>query len=110
MAQAAKNLEKAEKVIITGFANPQLDARLREERHVKASGCGLQAPGRDRAYIAYWLADGTLQGRRLHDVPGVGKLKVEPNTIRYDYEAEDPHRPSSPSGSSSPKRTSQLQL
>ena len=43
------------------------------------------------AYIAYWLADGnTFKVGDFIDVPGVGKLKVEPNSIQgYDYEAED---------------------
>jgi len=59
---------------------------------VKAFGlwdCKLQ--GAIGAYIAYWLADGnTFKVGDFIDVPGVGKLKVEPNSIQgYDYEAED---------------------
>lgn len=92
MAQAAKNLDKAGKVIITGFATPSSMRGFVKDDTVKAFGlwdCKLQ--GAIGAYIAYWLADGnTFKVGDFIDVPGVGKLKVEPNSIQgYDYEAED---------------------
>ena len=95
MAQAAKNLEKAGKVIITGFATPSSMRGFVKDDTVKAFGlwdCKLQ--GAIGAYIAYWLADGntfkvgdfiglvgdtgTSYGSHLHFELHVDKVPVDP--------------------------------
>ena len=42
-------------------------------------------------YVAYWLAKGNeLKVGGTIDVPELGNVKVEPNTIQgYDYKADD---------------------
>lgn len=92
MAQAAKNLNKAGKVIITGFATPSSMRDFVKDGTVPKFGlwdCKVQ--GAIGAYVAYWLAAGnTFKVGDEIDIPGVGKVKVESNKIQgYSYEAEN---------------------
>jgi AI-2 transport system substrate-binding protein len=91
MAQAAKNLNKAGKVIITGFATPSSMRGFVKDGTVGKFGlwdCKVQ--GSIASYVAYWLAAGnTFKVGDSVDVPGIGKLKIEPNTIQgYTYTAD----------------------
>jgi AI-2 transport system substrate-binding protein len=59
MAQAAKNLKRAGKVIITGFATPSSMRNFVKDGTVPRFGlwdCKVQ--GAIGAYVAYWLAAG----------------------------------------------------
>ncbi|MTI57886.1 MAG: autoinducer 2 ABC transporter substrate-binding protein LsrB [Geosporobacter ferrireducens] len=92
MAQAAKNLKKDGKVIITGFATPSSMRDFVKDGTVPKFGlwdCKIQ--GAIGAYVAYWLAAGnTFKVGDAIEVPGIGSLKVEPNTIQgYSYTAEN---------------------
>lgn len=92
MAQAAKNLGKAGKVIITGFATPSSMRDFVKDGTVPKFGlwdCKVQ--GAIGAYVAYWLAAGnTFKVGDSINVPGIGNLKIEPNTIQgYSYTADD---------------------
>lgn len=82
-AQAAKNKGKAGKVIITGFATPNSMRDFCKDGTVPKFGlwdCKVQ--GAMGAYLAYWLAAGnTFKVGDTIDIPDVGKVKVEPNTI-----------------------------
>lgn len=92
MAQAAKNLDKAGDVIITGFATPSSMRDFVKDGTVPKFGlwdCKIQ--GAIGAYVAYWLAAGnTFEVGGTIEVPGIGTLTVEPNSIQgYDYSADD---------------------
>jgi AI-2 transport system substrate-binding protein len=92
MAQAAKNLKKSGKVIITGFATPSSMRGFVKDGTVPKFGlwdCTIQ--GGIASYIAYWLAAGnTFKVGDSIDVPGIGKLKIEPNTVQgYTYTANN---------------------
>jgi AI-2 transport system substrate-binding protein len=92
MAQAAKNMNRAGKVIITGFATPSSMRGFVKDGTVPKFGlwdCTIQ--GGIAAYIAYWLSAGnTFKVGDSIDVPGVGTVKVEPNTIQgYNYTADN---------------------
>jgi len=92
MAQAAKNLQKNGKVIITGFATPSSMRDFVKDGTIPQFGlwdCKVQ--GAIGAYVAYWLAAGnTFKVGDTIEVPGIGSLKVEPNTIQgYSYTADD---------------------
>ncbi|HNX63742.1 MAG TPA: autoinducer 2 ABC transporter substrate-binding protein LsrB [Oscillospiraceae bacterium] len=82
-AQAAKNKGKAGKVIITGFATPNSMRDFCKDGTVAKFGlwdCKIQ--GAMGAYLAYWLAAGnTFKVGDTIDIPDIGKVKVEPNTI-----------------------------
>lgn len=92
MAQAAKNLNKDGEVIITGFASPNSMRDFVKDGTVNSFGlwdCKIQ--GKIGAYVAYYLASGNeLKVGDTIDIPGIGELKVEPNSIQgYEYESED---------------------
>jgi AI-2 transport system substrate-binding protein len=92
MAQATKNLDMKGKVIVTGFATPSSMRSFVKDGTITKFGlwdCKLQ--GAIGAYIAYWLAAGnTFKVGDSINVPGVGKLKVLPNTVQgYKYTAKD---------------------
>lgn len=82
-AQAAKNKGKAGKVIITGFATPNSMRDFSKDGTVVKFGlwdCKVQ--GAMGAYLAYWLAAGnTFKVGDTIDIPDIGAVKVEPNTI-----------------------------
>lgn len=82
-AQAAKNKGKAGKVIVTGFATPNSMRDFCKDGTVVKFGlwdCKIQ--GAMGAYLAYWLAAGnTFKVGDSIDIPDIGKVKVEPNTV-----------------------------
>lgn len=93
MAQAAQNkgLTK-EDVIITGFASPNSMRQYLLNDTIENHGLwDVTDQGALAVYIAYYLAQGNkLKVGDEIDVPNIGKVKVEPNTVQgYDYEAED---------------------
>lgn len=92
MAQATKNLKREGSVIVTGFATPSSMRGFVKDGTIPAFGlwdCKIQ--GAMGAYLAYWLAAGnTFKVGDEIDIPGIGKVKVEPNSIQgYDYNADD---------------------
>lgn len=93
MAQAAQNkgLNK-EDVIITGFASPNSMRQYLENDTIENHGLwDVKDQGALAVYIAYYLAQGNeLKVGGTIEVPGMGEVKVEPNTVQgYEYEAED---------------------
>lgn len=93
MAQAAENKGlTAEDLIITGFASPNSMRGFIENGTIVNHGLwDVQDQGALAVYIAYYLAQGnTLNVGDTLDVPTIGEITVEPNTIQgYDYEADD---------------------
>lgn len=93
MAQAAENKGlKAEDLIITGFASPNSMRQFIENGTIRNHGLwDVQQQGALAVYIAAYLAQGNeLKVGDTLDVPNIGKVTVEPNTVQgYDYEAED---------------------
>ena len=85
MAEATRKagLNK-EDIIITGFATPSSMREYIHDNTIEAFGlwdCGLQ--GAMGAYIAYWLASGnTFSVGDSIDIPTVGSVKVEKNSIQ----------------------------
>lgn len=93
MAQAAQNkgLNK-EDVIITGFASPNSMRQYLENDTIENHGLwDVKDQGALAVYIAYYLAQGNeLKVGGTIEVPEMGEVKVEPNTVQgYEYEAED---------------------
>lgn len=82
-AKAAKNLGMNGKVIITGFATPSSMKDFCKDGTVPKFGlwdCKIQ--GAMGAYLGYWLAAGnTFKVGDTIDIPTVGKVKVQPNTV-----------------------------
>ena len=82
-AKAAKNLGMNGKVIITGFATPSSMKEYCKDGTVPKFGlwdCKIQ--GAMGAYLGYWLAAGnTFKVGDEIDIPTVGKVKVQPNTV-----------------------------
>lgn len=92
MAQAAKNLNKAGKVIITGFSTPSSMKGFVKDGTIPKFGLwDCKEQGGIAVYVAYWLATGhTLKVGDSINVPGVGSLKVQPNTVQgYTYTSPD---------------------
>ncbi|MBB6444040.1 autoinducer 2 ABC transporter substrate-binding protein LsrB [Bacillus benzoevorans] len=93
MAQAAQNkgLNK-EDVIITGFASPNSMRQYLENDTIENHGLwDVKDQGALAVYIAYYLAQGhELKVGNTVEVPGMGEVKVEPNSVQgYEYKAED---------------------
>ncbi|WP_224752317.1 autoinducer 2 ABC transporter substrate-binding protein LsrB [Metabacillus arenae] len=93
MAQAAENLGKAGEVAITGFSTPNVMRDYVKRDTVKQFGLwDVKKQGALAAYVAYLM---TAEEKELKvgdefEVPGIGKVKIEPNTIQgYDYTADD---------------------
>lgn len=92
MAQAAENLKKAGKVCITGFSTPSSMKNFVKDGTVNQFGLwDVKEMGGIAVYVSYWLATGhKLNVGDSVNVPGVGDLKVQPNTIQgYTYTAND---------------------
>ncbi|MFF2449093.1 autoinducer 2 ABC transporter substrate-binding protein LsrB [Neobacillus sp. NPDC058068] len=93
MAQAAENKGlKAKDVIITGFASPNSMRQFIENGTITNHGLwDVKDQGALAVYVAYWLAQGNaLKVGGTIDVPDMGSVKVEPNSIQgYDYTADD---------------------
>ena len=93
MAQAAENKKlTAEDVIITGFASPNSMRPFIENGTILNHGLwDVKDQGALAVYIAYSLAKGeSLKVGDSIEVPDMGSVKVEPNTIQwYDYESDD---------------------
>ncbi len=93
MAQAAENKGlNADDLIITGFASPNSMRGFIENGTIVNHGLwDVQEQGALAVYIAYYLAQGNkLEVGDTLDVPTLGEIKAEPNTIQgYDYEASD---------------------
>ncbi|MED4203583.1 autoinducer 2 ABC transporter substrate-binding protein LsrB [Neobacillus mesonae] len=93
MAQAAENKGlKAKDVIITGFASPNSMRQFIENGTINNHGLwDVKDQGALAVYVAYWLAQGNaLKVGDSIEVPDMGTVKVEPNSIQgYDYTADD---------------------
>ncbi|MEK4425194.1 autoinducer 2 ABC transporter substrate-binding protein LsrB [Solibacillus sp. FSL K6-1523] len=93
MAQAAENKGlTAEDLIITGFASPNSMRGFIENGTINNHGLwDVQDQGALAVYIAYYLAQGNeLKVGGTLDVPNIGEIKVESNTVQgYDFEADD---------------------
>ena len=93
MAQAAENLKKDGDVVVTGFSTPNVMRDYVKRDTVKQFGLwDVKKQGALATYVAYLM---TVEGKSLKvgdefEVPNVGKVKIEPNSIQgYDYTAED---------------------
>jgi AI-2 transport system substrate-binding protein len=93
MAQAAENLSMDGKVIITGFSTPNVMRDYVKRDTVTQFGLwDVKKQGAIAAYTAYLM---TVEGKELKvgdtfEVPGVGEVTIEPNTIQgYEYTADD---------------------
>ncbi len=89
MAQAAENLKVAGKIAITGFSTPNVMRDFVKRDTVKQFGLwDVKKQGALAAYVAYLMP---VEGKDLKvgdefEVPNVGHVKIEPNTIQgYDY-------------------------
>lgn len=92
MAQAAENLGKAGKVSITGFSTPSSMKNFVKDGTVNRFGLwDVKEMGGIAVYVSYWLASGhKLSVGDSINVPGVGALKVQPNSIQgYSYTASN---------------------
>ncbi|MDR0263222.1 MAG: autoinducer 2 ABC transporter substrate-binding protein LsrB [Sphingobacterium sp.] len=93
MAQAAQNKGLTKKdVAITGFASPNSMRQYIENDTIENHGLwDVKDQGALAVYVAYYLAQGNnVKVGDSIDVPDIGNVKVEPNTVQgYEYTADD---------------------
>ena len=93
MAQVAENKGLTpEDVAITGFASPNSMRQFIKNGTIKSFGLwDVKKQGALAVYVANYLAEGhDLKVGDTLKVPGIGEVKVQPNTIQgYDYTAKN---------------------
>ncbi|MFS0781754.1 autoinducer 2 ABC transporter substrate-binding protein LsrB [Bacillus sp. 1P06AnD] len=93
MAQAAENAGKNGHLAITGFSTPNVMREFVKRGTVKQFGLwDVKKQGALAAYVAYLM---TVENKKLKvgdefEVPTVGKVKIEPNSIQgYQYHSKE---------------------